>query len=335
VGVGSAPAENLLRDITEKSGGACEFVTPNENMAAVIVRMFRRMRGAAANRLKISWGQEALWQSPLPMSIFDGETLHLFAGLAQQPEAVPVLSWEIDGQTQYAKPESIQQTDNQEMVRLGAAQRMIGAGKEDALNLALKYQLVSSQTSLFLVYLREGEDKVTELPTVQQVPQMMTAGSHGYGSVTGMDAVRACFAVPLVPLKAAYRDKNDVDIVVQPDSPPSAWSPQALLERFDQAVLGNQDFKAFLQASLMRAENHELRALVERLSQQEGISLDQTWAVLLDWLLDKLSGDFTSSRQARRLLRAQLKTIDAACAANLQKAFAAELPAISLYAWAA
>ncbi len=43
--------------------------------------------------------------------------------------------------------------------------------------------MVSKQTSLFLVYLREDKEKMTELPTVQQVPQMMAAGSHGYGSV--------------------------------------------------------------------------------------------------------------------------------------------------------
>lgn len=49
VGVGSAPAESFLQDMARQTGGACEFVTPNENMAEAIVRMFQRMRGATLN----------------------------------------------------------------------------------------------------------------------------------------------------------------------------------------------------------------------------------------------------------------------------------------------
>ena len=57
VGVGSAPAECLLREMAEQTGGACEFVSPNEDVAAAIVRMFRRMRVAAiARKIHMDWG---------------------------------------------------------------------------------------------------------------------------------------------------------------------------------------------------------------------------------------------------------------------------------------
>jgi Ca-activated chloride channel family protein len=185
IGVGSAPAECLLRQLAEQTGGACEFVTPNEDMAGVIVRMFRRMRGPQTNKLSIDWGSVPIWQSPLPLSIFDGDTLHLFATFAETPTRKPTLSWDADGKTESASPEMITGTENRDLARLGAAQRMQTLGKPEALAMALKYQLVSDQSSLFLVYLREGEDKVTELPEIHQVPQMMAKGSHGFGSVAG------------------------------------------------------------------------------------------------------------------------------------------------------
>lgn len=51
IGVGSAPADSLIREIAEKSGGACELASPNQNVAEVIVRMFRRMRSTRCTEL--------------------------------------------------------------------------------------------------------------------------------------------------------------------------------------------------------------------------------------------------------------------------------------------
>ena len=44
VAVGAAPAEGLARLLSEKTGGACEFVSPNEDIEGAIVRMFQRLR---------------------------------------------------------------------------------------------------------------------------------------------------------------------------------------------------------------------------------------------------------------------------------------------------
>ena len=219
IGVGSAPAECLLRQLAEKTGGACEFVTPNEDMAAVIVRMFHRMRVAQTNKLSIAWGSEPLWQSSMPLSIFDGETLHLFAAFAETPTQLPTLSWEVDGKTESAMPAVITPTENRDITRLGTAKRMQTVSKQEALALALKYQLVSDQSSLFLIYLREGEDKVADLPEIHQVPQMMAAGSHGYGTVS-------CF--PAMSSRCAYACSfEEVEEVggYRPQRMASKWLP--------------------------------------------------------------------------------------------------------------
>ncbi|MDR3077705.1 MAG: VIT and VWA domain-containing protein, partial [Planctomycetota bacterium] len=158
IGVGSAPAESLLRDLAEKTGGACELVSPNEDMKEAVLRMFKRMRGAGAGKIRIDWGAEPLWQTPAPIRIYADETLHQFASFAQKPAQPPVLSWEVEDQARSARAESVSQSTNPDLARLGGARRMAMADSpETALQLALKYQLVSQQSVLFLVHERESK----------------------------------------------------------------------------------------------------------------------------------------------------------------------------------
>jgi len=320
VGVGSAPAECLLREIAEKTGGACAFVTPNEDMAAVIVRMFRRMRTSQTNKLSISWGSEPAWQSSLPASIFDGETLHLFASFTEAPMQVPTLSWKADGKINTATPEFITATENRDVARLGAAQRIKTASKQEALSIALKYQLVSDQSSLFLVYLRESEDKVTELPEIHQVPQMMAAGSHGYGSVV-CDINEYCrmskknlnisafmryeseSEFSLQELKGEFFGEEDLESVAHS-------SPHELLKYFDKQALAYQDYAHVL--TLIQIHGFTgadyVPCMIADFANQEGITLEQAWAVFLDWLMIRLVNEYRPSRHAKRLLRSQMKT---------------------------
>lgn len=119
IGVGSAPGESLLKDMTEQTGGACELVTRSENMAKAIMRMFHRMRGSTARNLEIAWGFKPLWQSALPKFIYDGETIHCYAIAPTQPESMPVLSWKIQGETHSAQAEQLEFTSDTDLLRLG------------------------------------------------------------------------------------------------------------------------------------------------------------------------------------------------------------------------
>jgi len=345
VGVGSAPAECLLRQLAEKTGGACEFVTPNEDMAAVIVRMFRRMRVAQTNKLTIAWGSEPIWQSPLPLSIFDGETLHLFAAFAEAPTHMPTLSWEADGNIESAMPEAVTATENRDIARLGAAQRMSAVSKQDALALALQYQLVSDQTSLFLVYLRDGEDKVTELPEIHQVPQMMAAGSHGYGSVLGSAcmksflpgrfhscAVSEHLQSPTVlgfELPAFIR-RTSQELLEHFDQ---SRTPQELLEHFDKQALAHQDYAQVLELIRHFAGSDYILNMIADFAKQEGITPEQAWAVLLDWLMLRLANEYTPSRHAKRLLRSQMKSFDQTRYAAFQNSLNSRFSSVSAGAW--
>jgi Ca-activated chloride channel family protein len=184
VGVGSAPAESLLRDLAEKTGGACELVSPNEDMSLAVMRMFNRMRATRTVDIDVNWGATPIWQSRLSTQLFDGETVHVFAQLAEKPICAPALTWMTDGKQVRVQADTLGVETEGTVARMGGARRMVEtAAKHKSLALALKYQLVSEQTNLILVHLRAEDEKAVGLPTLEQIEQMQVAGWGGFGTV--------------------------------------------------------------------------------------------------------------------------------------------------------
>ena len=199
IGVGSAPAESLLRELAKDTGGSCEFVTPREDMRSAVDRMLTRMRSAQEVRFAIKWNateekhKNHEWASTLPPQLIDGETVHLLARLPAKTEKPPVLICktlvnEVEQEVSSAKPVSIT-WDNEGIVARLCAAAQIGELTENkadtklAQSLAMKYQLVTQHTNLFLLHERVEENKAEGLPQLQQVAQMQAAGFGGYGSV--------------------------------------------------------------------------------------------------------------------------------------------------------
>lgn len=192
IGVGSAPAESLLRELAETTGGACEFVSPNESMAKVALKMVSRMRSARTASIRIRWEEEPLWQSTLPKTIFENETLHIFATLKKPVAQIPAIDIEAAGDL-FRSPTSnpcvdvrAGETDvackHGPLARMAAAQRLLNEPQEKALETALEYGLITSKTNLLLVYVRESAEKTKELPELEQIKQMAAAGQAGYGT---------------------------------------------------------------------------------------------------------------------------------------------------------
>ena len=199
IGVGSAPAESLLRELAKNSGGACEFVTPREDMRSAVDRMLTRMRSAQEVRFAMKWNaiedkhKNHEWASTLPPQLINGETVHLYARLPAKTEKPPVLickTWvkEVEQEVSSAKPLSITWDKEGIVARLCAAAQIaeLTEDKADtkmAKSLAVKYQLVTQHTNLFLLYERAEESKAEGLPKLQQVAQMQAAGWGGSGTV--------------------------------------------------------------------------------------------------------------------------------------------------------
>ena len=198
IGVGSAPAESLLRELAKDTGGTCEFVTPNEDMRGAVDRMITRMRSAHEVRFAIQWNaiedkhKDHEWASTLPPQLIDGETVHLYARLPAKTESPPVLICKTlvkaeAHEVSRAKPSSITWDTEGIVARLCAAAQIaeLTEDKADtklAKSLAVKYQLVTQHTNFFLVHERAEENKAEGLPKLQQIAQMQAAGVSGNGT---------------------------------------------------------------------------------------------------------------------------------------------------------
>lgn len=365
VGVSSSPAESLLRDLAEKTGGACELVAPNENIAKAIIRMFKRMRAAKAIDMQVDWGAKTFWQSRLPRQLFDGETVHVFAQFAIAPSTAPMLVWQADGRRAQVQAEILSADVQGIVARMAGARRMIEApSSEESLALALKYQLVSAQTNLILVHVRADGEKANGLPALQQIDQMLAAGWGGVGSVLestvqySKSAVATCGAVSSQPdyasiaTPSAWRTRDRTNAVAKVDALATGGmddfeipaflrkqavsyhapevTPAELLDLFNEAALVANNFSEARE--LVRVKNLDtgLVKLLALVTKDAG-DLTTAWALLLDWLTTQLAGHCTLNRHAQRLLRSQLAGVTDDVKLLVAKTFAAALPDIERF----
>ena len=128
IGVGSSPAESVLRQLAEATGGAAEFVTPGEAVEHAATRMLARMRQQPASQLAVDWGAQPAWQLPLPRQAFGGDTVLALAGFSAalpDPAAVRLRGVEAPGQpVELARTVSTQSVTGQERPLPGGGQRV-------------------------------------------------------------------------------------------------------------------------------------------------------------------------------------------------------------------
>jgi Ca-activated chloride channel family protein len=203
VGIGSAPAEGVLKRLAEASGGACEFVAPNEDAEGAILRMFARLRAPRVERAEVAWPATVAWTTPLPGGLFGGETIHAFAGFAAAPSGDVALKLIARGDAKSltasaALPATV--VEDRTLARVAASRRIESASEAEQLKLALDYGLLTSRTNLLVVHERAEGEKAKDLPELARVAQMHAAGWHGIGSALGMSvsvASIARFAAPI------------------------------------------------------------------------------------------------------------------------------------------
>lgn len=196
VGIGSSPAETHLRRLAVATGGACDFVAPGEAVEPAVLRMFARLRSPRLAELNIEWpaGVVPVWVSPLLPSVFDGDTVNVFALLGQVPAGQVRL---LGKRGEDEAPQEIgcasfagklEAADT--LPRMVASVRLESSHAEastvatpDAAALAVAYQLVTDKTNFLLVHERADGEKAIDMPELQKVEQMVPAGWGGTGTV--------------------------------------------------------------------------------------------------------------------------------------------------------
>lgn len=214
VGIGSSPAETLLRRLADETGGSCEFVAPGEEVEPAILRLYHRMRcpAVAQVRVVVPEGLEPIAQTDIPRSFFHGDSFNLYtrfkaasADQLIQPIALfgLVAGETVPRQLAEVRPVFIADAANT-LARLAAHTRYTQLRQSvdapafltKALpELAEKYQLVTDDTSFVLVKERAAGEEAADMPELRQVKHMQAAGWGGYGSVT---AVQDSVSVPSV-----------------------------------------------------------------------------------------------------------------------------------------
>jgi Ca-activated chloride channel family protein len=180
LGVGSAPAESLLSEVAKETGGACEFVTPNEDMVAAMWRLLARMRDAGPVDTALQVKPSPLWCSPMPRRMTDDETVHVHMRLPAMLGGPPRLQF--DGNAA-AYPEITWLPDDL-VARLVAARQISHTADETrASEIAERYQLVTDNTNLLLVFQRADAEKTDGMPSLRKVRPMLAAGTGGFGRV--------------------------------------------------------------------------------------------------------------------------------------------------------
>lgn len=185
VGIGSAVAEDSLRELAEQSGGACEFVSPSEDMAARIAQHFIRMRQPRLERVDIAWPQSPLWEVKLARPCFAGDACTLFAAFSEPLSGPLSVTFQFEGQPAAATMVSMVPAAplDDAIVRTAAMARLPQLPTAARTAWAVRHQLVTQETDCVLVVEGAAERKPGALPALQGVPQMLPAGWHGTSTV--------------------------------------------------------------------------------------------------------------------------------------------------------
>lgn len=310
IGVGMAPGECLLRQMAEQTGGACELDGQREDMHAAIVRMFHRMRNKIAQDIQIDWGANPLWQSALPRFIYDGETVHCFATVAEKPASAPVLKWTINNDEYSASAEKLENSDTADLFRFGMTRRIEeSVSEEERKSLSVKYQIVSDEASLILVYERPDGENMFDVPTVQHVPQMPAYG-HGCNSMIIPNMVvedRCCDMMIRPRSKACFRRISSESL-----SRSDTYTPKSITKTVIASFMKTWSANLYNATSVTDclASLHGdagylfVENLLDGLCDEFGLESEQLWAVFIMWAMERTGT--TADRHSRRLLNKSL-----------------------------
>lgn len=364
IGVGSAPAESLLKDLAEKTGGACDLVAPNESISESVLRMTQRMRSTRSSKISIGWEGEVLWQSELKKQVFSDETIHVHARLKNKPIVAPTLRWTVRGVAHEDTASSIEWNSVDALPRLVAGEKLLNTSDENAAEeLALKYQLPSKYTNLILVHVRAKDDKVQGLPKLQKIKQMSAAGWGGLGRVQSKilktprasqifsttdamwmstpSVLRGTAAQRVDRLSKSGMDNFEISSFLRKPEPKTAqsdpsgidgFSPEKLIEKFNELSLMLNKFSEVAdELNALMPEVPVLKAMRDAACSDK--KLVTYWACLLSWLSTDVPGCSPLNKHAERLLKSALKKVDQQDVVQIKAEFLATFLDISPTTW--
>ncbi len=370
IGVGSAPAESLLKDLAEQTGGACELVTPSESISEAVLRMTQRIRSARTSSIAIHWEGEVLWQTKLPKQVFSDETIHVHARIKSKPTVTPTLRWTVENVLNEESAPSIDWNSTGVLPRMVAGAEIISINDEKvAEELALKYQLASKYTNLLLVHVRDEEEKAEGLPKLQKIKQMSAAGWGGLGTVQQPQVLYSISACRMLSsdsstsygsgaVASVWRTNrtaasskidalssggmDDIEIPaflrksegsdLRPALNAEIFTPDQLLEKFNELTVQTTKFSEIAREIELKMSKGFVWKVLNEITESSD-DIDVCLACLLWWLSNEVPGIVSLTRHSQRLLNAQMANIEARFAQEVEEHLAATFSGISRSSW--
>jgi len=214
VGIGSAVAQDVVQQLADDTGGACEMVSPTEDMSARIYRHFNRMHQPLMEALDIRWPAQPQWVSRPERACFAGDAYTVFAAFTDSPNGNATATFNFAGQAATEIDVSLvrETVSADAIVRLGVKQHLPQVPQIHRQDWAVKYQLMTDQTDYLITVERSETEKPKDLPDLQIQPQMLPAGWGGTSTVYANKASDRNNAIrfPIASPTVAYSHIGDV-----------------------------------------------------------------------------------------------------------------------------
>ena len=255
VAVGSSAGVDVLRPLAASTRAVLERAVPAEPIDEAVMRQLRRAREAGPLQVRIDWGSQDA--RPLPLDVtYPGDAVTAMAMLPTGRTFKPQVRLNSD-----VEDFGYQLVDVEEAPSLRALaghRAWLHAQDEERARLALRYGLITDETSAVLVKVRTEGDKAEGLPKVVPVAHMVPEGM----------VARA--ARPQALMRVAC----------------SMSMPRPASNGFDAQSFSDQSVGEYLDMpAFLRKEKVELEPEKERLSPERVTRVRQALRVALDELL--------------------------------------------------
>lgn len=250
IGIGSAVAQDVVQRLADDTGGACELVSPTEEMSARIYRHFNRMRQPQMEALDIRWPQKPLWVAQPERACFAGDAFTVFAAFDQAPVGTATATFNFAGQPTAALvvPLATETTAADAIVRLGVKQHLPRVPQVHRQDWAVRFQLMTEETDYLIKVERADGEKAEDFPELQIQPQMLPAGWGGTSTVltcanvSSVDrGIRYSRAAPSI----AYNHIAEMPVVLRRSVPRSTAVPDNGYKAFIKRITVEAKKKIF------------------------------------------------------------------------------------------
>lgn len=185
VGIGSAVAEDTVRTLADQTGGACELVSPNEDMSERIERHFNRMHQPRIQDVAVAWPATPLWETRPARASFAGDAFTVFAAFPSEVAGTVTADLSFAEGERISAAVQLNTVKNLDVgiVRVAAASHLDALAESEQQAWAVRYQLMTGDTDYIVTLPRAADERAQDLPESHVVPQMHPAGWGGTGTV--------------------------------------------------------------------------------------------------------------------------------------------------------